>query len=209
MLISFLWHWAISVFTCNKGQELQCVMGWWSPWGVVPIGLAMWGGDWMTSLSDKGQLYNLEWIWQSFCFKSSHVDYKAPWVRGLILTQKHHWVWNATYWPRGGLAKWEQRARRKRTGNGRKWGAFGNRKSMSFAASYPAIIAIHKGHLGNASAQKRAQIKQYRGAVCCLGCVDVYVLGRGDAANILVLFTFSLGHWKSTNIPPIFYNLQG
>ena len=93
-----------------------------------------------------------------------------------------------------------QRARRNGRGNERRGGAFGNRNRMSFIASYPAIIAAQKGRLGNASAQNRAQVKQYRYVICCLGCV----FPAGAVLQISSLFTSSLGHRKTVNILPIF-----
>ena len=152
MLILCLRHWAISVFTCKKGQGFSVSShGWWSPRGVVLMALAMWGGGWMASLWGPGQLFSLEWIRHS-----ALVDYKAPqamvlfWLRNTFV---HDILLTGLEEGLPSRSRELQRARRNGRGNERRGGAFGNRNRMSFTASYPAIIAAQKGRLGNASAQ--------------------------------------------------------
>ena len=162
------------------------------------MALAMWGGGWMASLWSQGQLFSLEWICLSVL-----VDYKAPqamvlfWLRNTFV---HDILLTGLEEGLPSRSRELHRARRNGRGNERRGGAFGNRNRMSFIASYPAIIAAQKGRLGNASAQNRAQVKQYRYVICCLGCV----FPAGAVLQISSLFTSSLGHRKTVNILPIF-----
>ena len=143
----------------------------------------------------------------AFCFRDSHLDYKAPqvmvlfWLRNTLV---HKMLLTRLEEGLPSRSRELQRARRKGGGNGRIWEAFGNRHHMSFSASYPALIAAQKGCLGNAPAQNRAQVRQYRCVVLSGMCVCV-CCRQGLCCKHLVLLTSSVGHrsQETVNILPI------